>query len=470
MSSLPSATPTCSLKPTDCPPESRSCPTCPTGYTCRLNVVDSCQCPTASCVKINFDTDSGSIDNDASGSPSEHKSVLAPVLGAVAGILLVIAIALFYILRQRRRRMARSMTLDQEGQAGGYLGHSGDKEELNDEESKGGWRGSLNEAKRQKDIIRVTYPTAPNGSARSSRMLAELGSPQAPFAQEEGGRKKHASLVSNLSTGILDEAVKMVMNTKAKPKIMRLNMVKTNNKGMIQRSNSLHSNNSLKRSASQRRIREANAQGSHSGQQGIAGDKEELPDSDQSSDETDHYGDGLPLSGTLRFTPAVMITAPSTRSSAQSMLSTKRKPDVVLEPRPLHPSYHVKQSSPKPKPAQSSPVAEPTLEPASTTPTSAAASPSTSSPNLILPSVLVEPPSEAEESQPPQSSSDAATSTLDPVQHDANGQKLQSSNLLLASRSSTFSAASDLRSTATRGDGEEITIFWDGKRDSNVAP
>jgi hypothetical protein len=38
--------------------------------------------------------------------------------------------------------MARSMTpLDQEGQAGGYLGHGGDKEELNDEEPKGGWRG-----------------------------------------------------------------------------------------------------------------------------------------------------------------------------------------------------------------------------------------------------------------------------------------------------------------------------------------
>jgi hypothetical protein len=298
--------------------------------------------------------------------------------------------------------------------------------------------------------------------------------PQAPFAQEEGGRRKHTSLISNLSTGILDEAVKMVMNTKAKPKIMRLNMVKANNKGMIQRSNSLHSNNSLKRSVSQRRIKEAIGQGSHSGQQGIAGDKEELPDSDQSSDETDHYGDGLPQSGTLRYTPAVMITAPSTRSSAQSMLSTKRKPNVVLEPRPLHPSYHVKQPSPKPKPAQCSPVAEPTLEPASTTPppTSAAASPSTSSPNVILPSVLVEPPSEAEEPQPPppQSSSDAVTSTLDPVQDDANGQKLQSSNLPLASRSSTFSAASDLRSTVTRGDGEEITIFWDGKRDSNVAP
>ncbi|KAK3828284.1 MAG: hypothetical protein J3Q66DRAFT_434852 [Benniella sp.] len=465
MSSLPSATPTCSLSPTNCPPESRSCPPCPTGYTCRLNVVDSCQCPTASCVKINFETGSGSIDNDASGSPSARKSVLAPVLGAVAGILLVIAIAFFYILRQRRRRMARSMTpFDQEGQAG-YLGHGGDKEELNDEEPKGGWRGSLNEAKRQKDIIRVTYPTAPNGSARSSRMLAELGSPQAPFAQEEGGRRKHTSLVSNLSTGILDEAVKMVMNTKAKPKIMRLNMVKANNKGMIQRSNSLHSNNSLKRSASLRRIREANGQGGHSGQQGIAGDKEELPDSDQSSDETDHYGDGLPQSGTLRFTPAVMITAPSTRSSAQSMLSTKRKPNVVLEPRPLHPSYHIKQSSPKPKPAESSPVAESTLEPASTTP------PPTSSPNVILPSVLVEPPSEAKEPQsPPQSSSDATTSTLDPAQHDANGQKLQSSNLPLASRSSTFSAASDLRSTVTRGDGEEITIFWDGKRDSNVAP
>lgn len=114
-----------------CTPCEPRCATCPSGYTCSVGVINSfCECPPVHCVKINFDT--GAID-EAQGSTT-RKSVLAPVLGGVAGVLLVALIALCFILRRRRqRRMANGDILsDQERQAGGSADRAFGKEELID--------------------------------------------------------------------------------------------------------------------------------------------------------------------------------------------------------------------------------------------------------------------------------------------------------------------------------------------------
>ncbi|KAI8361013.1 hypothetical protein B0O80DRAFT_436499 [Mortierella sp. GBAus27b] len=484
--------PTSAVAPTPTPtPKCRSqqcsqpeCPPCPSGQTCTLTVIDSsCQCPVASCVKVDFEPGIAKPQDVINDAP-RSKSVVAPVLGSIVGILLIVAVASFFVLRHRRqRRMANEHLFDQEGQTGGSTEYTHGKVELNDDvPSAGGWQGSVNDAKRQNDAVRVHYPDPPRLPE-----LAELGlggAPQARFAGRQGGRRRHTSLISTLSTGILDEAVKMVMNKKATPKVMRLNMVKASNGDMIQRSNSLHSNNSVQRTASQRRVMDAKSKSKGRSAQGVPGDKAELPEPGLTSEEIEEpvSTDTQLSSGVLRFTPAVMVTAPSARSSVMSNGRNGRLPNMVLESRPLHPDYHVRRSSSsRSRRGQSSAVAVPELDQSSTStlspPTATTAEVlSTSTPNAATQApipIVIEPSSDnSVDLQSPPASSGSGVSLPSFIFQDPNGHKMYSSGVPQDLRTSTFSTSDlrSVRSTISRGSGEEITIFWDGKRDSNVNP
>ncbi|KAF9112194.1 hypothetical protein BGX27_003795 [Mortierella sp. AM989] len=335
----------------------------------------------------------------------------------------------------------------------------------------------------QKDIIKIAYiPDIPNTEPFQLPELAHLGGgPHAAFFEDD--YDKHVSVASSLSTGVLDEAVVMAMNNKATPKLLKLNAIKTNNSDMIQRSNSLHSSNSIKRTQSQRRVATAAA---------AAAANRALRDEDQKektkgnlSDETIQSENRDNVQQVLQqYTPAVMVTGPSARSSAQSTASTKRKsrpPNMVLEPRPLHPSYHVNQSSSPTRSLQSD-VSDIAISGPSTKVTTSVSTP------VTLASILT---STINTSLPPASASPTQslpTGNLNNLRHSAevlegderrvpwsstphhsspnNNDKAATVNSPPTTRNSTFSTQSDSRSTITRGDGEEIMIFWDGHRDS----
>ncbi|KAG0023005.1 hypothetical protein BGZ80_010625 [Entomortierella chlamydospora] len=299
--------------------------------------------------------------------------------------------------------------------------------------------------------------------------LAHLGgSPHASFLDED--YDKHVSVASSFSTGILDEAVVMAMNTKATPKVMRLNAIKADNSELIQRSNSLHTSNSIRRTQSQRKAAANKVKVEVDRNRGTTGDSpdEKTPGGDHEHAQQDQQ----------QYTPTVMVTGPSARSSTQSATSAKRKPrpsHMVLEPRPLHPSYH-NQSPSTSKSLQNEVQTAVASEPSMKVTTS----PSTP---IAVASVLTPAPNT---SQPPKSAS--TTRTLPAGDQDyrkhsakilesdgrratwsANNNKAANSNTSPPppnTRYSTFSTQSDSRSTTTRGDGEEIMIFWDGHRDS----
>ncbi|KAG0330495.1 hypothetical protein BGZ99_003066 [Dissophora globulifera] len=173
-----------------------------------------------------------------------------------------------------------------------------------------------------------------------------------------------------------------------------------------------------------------------------------------------------------QYTPVVMVTAPSARSSAQSTKSTKRgpqTPSVVLEPRPLHSTYSAYKSSSSSATQgrgdnlEAAPLSVGSMD----TPL---ASHSKSSPAPSPTSTTV---SHAFLSRNPQSK----------LAQQYNAEDLQGGQSLTTTeeggvanagrvvpRSSTFSTRSDGRSVMTRGDGEEIMIFWNGHRDSRTSP
>ncbi|KAI7818132.1 hypothetical protein BC939DRAFT_299345 [Gamsiella multidivaricata] len=232
--SLPTTTttgPACAI-PT-CP--EKVCPECKPGYTCSLSVIDStCKCPIASCVKIPFDTgvDNGSDTNTESASSG---SVIGPVLGAIAGLGVVALIAFFVIRRgQRRRRKEAMMMLGQDDSLDSFSKR---------------WHSSNGDLS-GKDVIRIAYipsmigdspVVTPEATVQRGGVLKQNFSP----LQDED-RNKHDSMAS------LDEAVVMAVTTKATPQVMKLNTIKTTQADLIQRSNTLHSTNSIKRSQSQR--------------------------------------------------------------------------------------------------------------------------------------------------------------------------------------------------------------------------
>jgi len=255
----------------------------------------------------------------------------------------------------------------------------------------------------------------------------------------------------------------MAVTNKATPQLLRLQNIKTCNSDLIQRSNSLHSSNSIKRSRSQWRVAEANR---FRGQQGLG---------DSQGEGSSQLHDALEqLQGyqepEQQFTPAVMITGPSARSSAQSTVSNKRAPSLpsmVLEPRPLHPNYHTHPSPPSPvtPPAalSSGSGVQATIQHSASAPTalvSLLASTSTTMPTI--------PTSISSQSAPPS----AMRAYPSMVQHQQQASTSHQGGPHLSqaatspTRDSTFSTLSDARSTTTRGEGEEIMIFWDGHRGS----
>ncbi|KAF9399163.1 hypothetical protein BGX21_006704 [Mortierella sp. AD011] len=292
--------------------------------------------------------------------------------------------------------------------------------------------------------------------------------PHASFLDED--YDKHVSLASSFSTGTLDEAVVMAMNTKATPKVMRLNAIKADNSELIQRSNSLHTSNSIRRTQSQRKAAASKIKVEVDRNRGTTGDSpdEKTPGEDHEHAQQDQQ----------QYTPTVMVTGPSVRSSTQSATSTKRKSrpsHMVLEPRPLHPSYHISQSPSTSKSlqneVQTAVASEPSMKVATSPSTSiAVASVITSAPNT---SQL--PPSASSTRTLPAGDQDYKKHSVKILESDGRRATWSANNKTANSntsppppntRYSTFSTQSDSRSTTTRGDGEEIMIFWDGHRDS----
>ncbi|KAH7059311.1 hypothetical protein BKA57DRAFT_498370 [Linnemannia elongata] len=242
--SQPAGNTTC-VKPT-CNPNCS--PSCTTGFNCRADVIGSiCQCPTASCVKINFDIGAGNGDDDNTDS---KPSLIGPIVGALAGLAAIACIA-FFVIRKRKQKRRRTSVL--------MLG----QDDSNDSFSKRYNPSSGSEFAGHKDVIRIAYIPSMIGDSPASRPVSTataLASPQPPFASLRGeDRNKHDSVgsVGSHLSAVLDEAVVMAVTTKATPQVMNFKAIKATQSDLIQRSNTLHSTNSIKRSKSQRRIADA---------------------------------------------------------------------------------------------------------------------------------------------------------------------------------------------------------------------
>ncbi|KAG0357293.1 hypothetical protein BG005_003687 [Podila minutissima] len=323
-----------------------------------------------------------------------------------------------------------------------------------------------------KDVIRIAYIPS-TGSEASLRMseAPDLGAPQASFmALMDENHNKHDSMASTISTGTLDQAIHMAVKAKATPQLIRLNTIKAANSDLIQRSNSLHSSNSIKRTKSQRRLAEVKKLGKNSAPSSPLGlnpfEQEPEPrtmDQEEQIQEPEY-----------EFTPAVMLTGPSARSSAQSSTSIRRipGPTMVLEPRPIQ------KPQPSPSSTSSTLVPTPTTTPAPTALVSLLASPSPTSPWTHNPFTSPS-PSPTTASPPPAGAAPRISfEPTDPfsvevqdnidIDQEMGNLRPWTSNRGSGGgrRDSTFSSGSDARSLSTRTDGEEIMIFWDGHRDS----
>lgn len=278
-------------------------------------------------------------------------------------------------------------------------------------------------------------------------------------------------MASTISTGTLDQAIHMAVKAKATPQVIRLNTIKAANSDLIQRSNSLHSSNSIKRTKSQRRLAEAK-QGKDSPSSPLGPNPFEQEEA-QAMEQEEHIQEPE-----YDYTPAVILTGPSARSSAQSSMSVQRipGPTMVLEPRPIQklatspsstPSTLVSTPATTPTPtALVSLLASAPTSPTSRNPfTSPSSSPTTAShPPTGTPRISFEPTDPF---------SMEVQDTFD-VEHELGNLRPWTSNRGSGGRGpghrdSTFSTGSDARSLSTRADGEEIMIFWDGHRDSKVS-
>ncbi|KFH68170.1 hypothetical protein MVEG_06899 [Podila verticillata NRRL 6337] len=458
------ATPSPACPPTNCP--TVCSPTCTQGYTCTLGVIDSlCECPTVSCVKVDFDTgtgDSGSKKPSPTPSPTSKSSVLGPVLGGVFGLIAVALITFFLVRRQRRRRRTNA---EQERGGDDHTDHTLAKV----------WpaTGTIT-ATENKDVIRIAF--IPGTGSEASLPMSEApdlgGAPQASFmALMDENHNKHDSMASTISTGTLDQAIHMAVKAKATPQVIRLNTIKAANSDLIQRSNSLHSSNSIKRTKSQRRLAEAK-QGKNSPSSPLGPNPFEQGEA-QAMEQEEHIQEPE-----YDYTPAVMLTGPSARSSAQSSMSVRRipGPTMVLEPRPIQ------KLATSPSSTSSTLVSTPTTTPTPTALVSLLASVPTS-PTSRNPFTSPS-PSPTTASYPPIGAPRISFEPTDPfsmevqdtsdVEHEAGNLRPWTSNRGSGGgrpghRDSTFSTGSDARSLSTRADGEEIMIFWDGHRDSKVS-
>ncbi|KAI1305151.1 hypothetical protein EDD11_005012 [Mortierella claussenii] len=435
-----------SQAPTPTCPTNVCSPPCKTGYVCSLSVIESItQCPVASCIKPGFDTGTGN-NNDP---PTSSKgSIVGPVLGAVAGLGIVAAIAFFVIRRRRRRRRGEAMMM---------LGQDGSLDSFSKR-----WHSENGESA-GKDVIRIAYiPSvigdSPIGAPQPSVQTGGVLKPNFTSLRNED-RSKHDSVAS------LDEAVVMAVTAKATPQVMKLNAIKATQSDLIQRSNTLHSSNSIKRSQSQRRLAEtkkANAGGIKKPSP-LGGSAQTDSDSDRDSEaEGVHH-----QTATLR----------NRRSSGLSSFESDQDNPFMTEAE-LASTTNVSSYTNNTQSSHATKVASRSSNPFLSIAESTVVGSSTGPNTPMSPGFSVYP------SQPGTPMSDSTTvftsmpislSDHQPLDSDdplaglpaPNLRPWTSSSASNALRDSTFSTVSDSRSS-TRGDGEEIMIFWDGQRDSKA--
>ncbi|KAG0234265.1 hypothetical protein BGW42_006770 [Actinomortierella wolfii] len=438
-------------------------PPCKGKEQCIVSVISNIgECAVAKCAIVSDIVDGGNNNNNNNTGgdnnnnnknqeqESKGSSVLGPVLGSLLGVA-VVGLAVFLFLRRRRQRRRTNDT---------HLLHSSSSEESTHSFSSKSPYGLSSEMAGHRDVIRIAYIPS---------MISDTSPIQLP-PQAAGG-----------DTSVLEAAtVTTVTQNKATPQVMRLNTIKKEKSDLIQRSNSLHSNNSLKRSKSQRQLAKAREksrsplasaqksvnEGGAAGQPrrnspttGLESDSDE--DDEDEDDGTlgvrcDGNDAGSPFRDTqepIEYTPAVMVTGPSARSSMRSTssgqgggvssnggVSRPRSPTMVLGPLPIDKTQSHTMMT-----------------------TSSANSTSTIvvTPNSKLDSSMTIHRGGGEEYD----DDDDPLSLLDIQGAHRLRPWARGSMASGGTRDSTFSTSSDARSS-TRGDGEEIMIFWDGHRNS----
>ncbi|KAF8933089.1 hypothetical protein BGZ58_006586 [Dissophora ornata] len=290
-----------------------------------------------------------------------------------------------------------------------------------------------------KDVIRIAYIPSMIGDSpivtpESSVQHGGVLKPNFMSLRSEE-RNKHDSMAS------LDEAVVMAVTTNATPQVMKLNTIKATQSDLIQRSNTLHSSNSIKRSQSQRRF--AN-KGSGKNPSPLGG-----PQSGTDSDMENSDVEGV--TSAVRVRKASATSAGSDNDhEANPFMTDAEKADNT------HGNYATN--------IKSSRLSNPFLSPSES---KALTLNLNSSETSFFSSQLETPMSDRTMfSSIPLTLTDHQGDPLSDLAE--GGVKLRpwaSSSGPTALRDSTFSTISDSRSS-TRGDGEEIMIFWDGHRDS----
>ncbi|KAF9425676.1 hypothetical protein BGZ94_007314 [Podila epigama] len=393
--------------PPNCSESSRVCPSaCQAGYECTLSVIDSlCKCPIASCKKVSFDIGDGDSNDDNSESKG---SVVGPILGGLAGVVLLLSIIIVVLRRRRRKQLQyhRDAMMS-------------NPDDDNIEFHSKRWTRTPGDRSSQRDVIQIAY--IPSMISENSHISDHQGT-RSPFVISlmEESHNKHDSVASNMSS-VLDEAVVMGVTTKATPQVMKLQTIKQTNTELISRSNSLHTSNSIKRTNSQRHLASVklNSNGGYSRnrrQQNpspLGGDKGTLSD-DEHEDQDASKGGQRPLSNLSDNNPFMSSEEkeePSQTGSSKSLASNN----------PFMSSQELSGAS---------------------------SSSSTTAYSSALSSTLhsLEP-----------------FSPFDPDTHSTRLTPWANNGL---SRDSTFSTASDAQSS-TRGDGEEIMIFWGGHSNRN---
>ncbi|KAF9915314.1 hypothetical protein BX616_006432 [Lobosporangium transversale] len=438
-----------------CNASDKLCPVCKEGEICRLSVIEaSYQCPKAECIKLSFDT---GADNDEDGntpdSSSGGSSALAPILGVIAGLGFIALIAFFVIRRRQRRK--RAMMLGQDDSLDSFSSKRWDS------------TGSAG----HKDVIRIAYiPSMISDSSiatpEPSVQTGGVLKPDFTSLREDQDRNKHDSLAS------LDEAVVMAVTAKATPQVMKLNTIKSSQTDLIQRSNVLHTTNSIKRSQSQRRLADVKANGSTKATSSPLRDEQydDEDDSDQETVEDHKVATKKPSVGPMSernnqdnpFMTEAELAVASTKASCTDNTRSNDNND--------NDNRSTTRSS---NPFLS--IAESTVVGSST------------GPNTPMSPSFTNYSSRPETPMSPMSETTTTAFTSGPINHSGrlmnegagsyddplaglptpNLRPWASSSGTGPMRDSTFSTMSDSRSS-TRGDGEEIMIFWDGQRDSKA--
>ncbi|KAF9984369.1 hypothetical protein BGZ65_000521 [Modicella reniformis] len=242
------------------------------------------------------------------------------------------------------------------------------------------------------------------------------------FSLKKDERNKHDSVSS------LDEAVVMAVTAKATPQAFKLNTIKASQSDHIQRSNTLHSSNSVKRSKSQRKTNKS----TNRNPSPLASAPQPDMESDTESD-TEEDDQGNPFMTEAELTGGLTNTSFFTNNTHNSSVtrtpsSCSANPFLSLdETKAITPTGNIASHSRKGSPP-GTPMSETTT-------------------------VFTSIPIELDDKYDPLSDLAGGGVKLRPWAESGS----------TAMRDSTLSTMSDGRSSTN---GEEIMIFWDGSRDS----